>query len=615
MGRLACRGTRWAFVMRIGNMRFQPVSPIIRPPCCAGRGGRSALAAVLLIWGCALGCTPGASSATTRIGRFPAATDSVAPETSLEPAIDAVFSVVRGEDVPSIMYQNGREAGYGGIVEAMGGGVGILDFDRDGLHDLFFPGGGQLHPDETMSGVVPVLCRNLGDWRFRPVSEQAGVEQAPFYNHGCAAADFDEDGFTDVLMSGYGGVQLFHNQGDGTFAECRIEAGLDDALWSVSGTWADFDGDGYLDLYIAHYANWSFANNPECMVTPDKRDTCRPQMFDPLPHALYRSRGDGTFYDSSAASGLHMGGRGMGAIAADIDHDGDVDLYVANDTSENYLYLNDGHGLFTEEGVLRGAAVDENGRGNASMGLELLDFDGDGWSDLFVTNYEGELYALYKNLGGALFDCASQRAGLALLGMQFVGWGTVAFDIDRDGDEDLVVVNGHAIYYPTNSGAPRAQLPVLLQNDRGRGQFRKVDFPAETYFGVPHTGRGLAMSDLDGDGDLDLVTCNADEPAVLLRNDTVCQGRRVQVRLVGRKSNRDAIGARLVLHTSAGDQLRHVKGGASYESTSDLCIDWGVSPAAEVSGLTIFWPSAIRQEISNVEFDRVALIVEPDAAP
>lgn len=581
-------------------------------PGCSGTIHGVVLATLFVAAGCELGCKPAADAATAGHLGLRAGQTALENSAAAERRVAAVFSVPFENGGIDFSHQNGSETGFRAILEALGGGVGVLDYDRDGRFDLFFPGGGKLNPDQTVSGVPPVLYRNQGDWRFERV-KRAGVDQGPYFNHGCAAADYDNDGFTDVLMTGYGGLQLFHNEGDGTFLECRLQAGLDDPLWSSSATWADLNGDGCLDVYVAHYANWSFANHPFCSNSAGIRDNCQPQQFDPLPHFLYFSEGDGGFREVSAASGLRMDGRGMGAIAADFDHDGDVDLYVANDTTDNFLYLNDGQGVFKEEGLMRGVALDDSGRGNASMGLELFDFDGDGWSDLWVTNYVMEMYALYINQGGGQFEFSSHRTGLGALGAQYVGWGTVALDIDRDGDEDLLVVNGHAIYHPSESDAPRAQLPLLLQNDRRRGQLHKVDFSPTSYWGSPHTGRGLALGDLDDDGDLDLVVCNADEPATLLRNDSSCEGKSVRARLVGRSSNRDAIGARLVLHTSAGDQLRHVKAGASYASTSDLCVDWGVAPTVQISGLTIVWPSGIVQEIADLPTGRVICIVEPES--
>ncbi|HEV3340069.1 MAG TPA: CRTAC1 family protein, partial [Pirellulales bacterium] len=407
----------------------------------------------------------------------------------------------------------------------------------------------------------------------------------------------------------------FHNQGDGTFQEVCQAAGMTDTLWSSSAAWADFNGDQHLDVYIDHYVNWGpdEAHDPQCPgPTPEQREICSPRRFEPLPHILYYSNGDGTFRDASSEAHLNLTpgicGKGLGVVAGDIDLDGDVDIYVANDTVDNFLYLNDGHGVFEEVGLFHGVARDANGKAEGSMGTDLGDFDNDGLPDIWVANFEQESFSLYRNDGHAQFVHVSQGTGITALGQLYVGFGTVFADVDRDGDEDFVVSNGHVINFP--KAAPIRQEPLVLINERGR--FSKAVFPPGGYFSKPHRGRGLACSDLDDDGDLDFVFSHNDgEANAVVANDTPAAGDWLRVRLVGTRSNRDAIGARLVLHTSASDQLRLVKGGGSYESQSDLRPFWGIAPGATVTGLSIHWPSGGDQEYPFSEANQTLTIIEP----
>lgn len=516
-------------------------------------------------------------------------------------------------------YDNGRAAGFHTIIESLGGGIGLFDYDNDGRHDLFCPGGGKFDENKITSGLPSALFRNLGQWQFTDVTAPTGVAQAPHLTHGCAAADYDADGFTDLLVTGFGGLMLFHNQGDGTFMEAHEAAGMHDTLWSSSAAWADFNGDQHLDLYVDHYVNWSPDNDPACPgPEPGKREICSPRRFDPLPDVIYYGNGDGTFRDATSEARLntkpHECGKGLGVVVGDLDLDGDVDIYVANDTVDNFLYLNDGHGVFEEVGLFHGVARDARGKAEGSMGVDLGDYDLDGLPDIWVANFEEESFSLYRNdlQFPGTFVHVSQGTGITALGRLFVAFGTVFADIDRDGDEDFVVANGHVINYP--KAAPIRQEPLVLINDHGR--FAKAVFAADgLYFSQPHRGRGLASSDLDDDGDLDFVFSHNDgEPNALVANNTPPIGGWLRVRLIGVRSNRDAIGARLVLHTTAGDQLRLIKGGGSYESQSDLRPFWGIPAQAKVQGLTIHWPAGDVQEYPLTKGDQSLTIVEPAVA-
>lgn len=491
-------------------------------------------------------------------------------------------------------YQNGREAHNCAILESLGGGVGLIDYDADGLLDLFATGGGGFD-QQRIFGLPSALFRNLGDWHFANVSSFAGGGfAAEHYTHGCFAGDYNNDGFVDLLVTGYGGLQLWRNLGDGTFAESHAAAGLADSLWSSAAGWGDVNGDGFLDLYVAHYVDWSFQNHLFCAgFQSDVRDVCPPKAFTALPHQLFASNGDETFRDVSRESGLRTDGKALGVVLADVDLDGDLDIYVANDTTDNFLYLNDGRGVFEETGALSGVATDDRGTPNGSMGVDVGDYNLDGRPDIWVANFEVESFALYRNDGNNQFLHVSQATGVTALNGLFVGFGTLLTDLDRDGDEDIVVTNGHVVNYPRRS--PLLQLPLLLVNDNGR-YFRRLDLPENPYFSQPHIGRGLAAGDLDDDGDLDLVFSNNHEPLALLRNDSTDENHWFRARLIGRQSNREGIGTVLWLRTSRGDILRLVKGGTSYLSHSDLRPIWGFPRNITLEALSVHWPDGQVQE-------------------
>jgi hypothetical protein len=432
--------------------------------------------------------------------------------------------------------------------------------------------------------------------------------ESPYYSHGAAAADFNNDGFPDVLVTGYGGLTLFVNQGDGTFIESARAALLVDPSWSTSAAWGDVDQDGNLDLYVAHYVNWSFENDPPCHSSSGRRDWCSPQSFEGLTDALFVSSGDGTFRNVSREYGLRDGGKGLGVVIADVDLDHDLDVYVANDATPNFLYRNDGPGRWNEIGISSGTGLDKSGMPDGSMGVDVGDFNGDGRVDLWVVNFEQETFALYQNLGQDVFLHATESVGLAAEAGLYVGWGTALADFDLDGDLDLIVANGHAFQNPVHT--PRRQLALVFENLEQK-RFAKVAAAPGSYLAAAHDGRGLALCDVNQDGAPDVVVSHLNEAATLLRNHAPAGRRWIGLKLIGRYSARDSVGAIVRVKLGQHEQVAQVKGGGSYLSTSDPRLVFGLRDASVVESIVIEWPSGIQQSVRGIAADQYLTIVEP----
>ncbi|MEO1996678.1 MAG: CRTAC1 family protein, partial [Planctomycetaceae bacterium] len=480
----------------------------------------------------------------------------------------------------------------------------------DGDLDIFLPGGGRFE-GQTLRGADSGLFRNDGagrPWTFQNVAAQAGVRYAPHYSHGAAVGDYDNDGLPDVCVTGYGGLTLFHNMGDGSFVERAKPAGLVDNLWSSSAAWGDVNGDGHLDLYIVHDVNWTWENHPFCTgPEPGLREICPPRQFQALPDTLYVNNGDGSFRDVSRDVGLSSDGKGLGVVMADLDLDGHLDIYVANDTVPNNLYRNQGTGHFEDIGLISGTSRGDTGVSDGSMGVEVGDFNNDGLPDIFVSNYERESFALYRNDGAANFTHVSQRTGITALGALYVSWGTVLFDFDADGDEDVFISNGHVIRYPQS--AELAQKPILLEN-RNAQRFVNVASQAGDFFRDDHMGRGVAVGDLDNDGDGDLVVVRSNQPVALLANETQTDNAWIGLRLIGTSGTRDPTGALLFLQTTSGRQMRQIKGGTSYASTCDSRVFFGLGKAKFLR-LEIRWPAGKIQTMNNLAPNQLHTIIEP----
>ncbi|MBO0700575.1 MAG: VCBS repeat-containing protein, partial [Zavarzinella sp.] len=536
-----------------------------------------------------------------------------------------LFEDVTARTKIDFTYRNGEEANHLAIIESVGGGVALFDYDGDGLLDVFIPGGGHYEGKQVLGNPCR-LYKNMGNFVFKDVTAEVGLDGQYQYTHGAAAFDYDNDGWPDLLLTGYSRLVLLHNEPDGHggrhFVDVTKPAGLDDTLWSTSAGWGDLDGDGFPEIYVCHYGDWGFdTNHPtDCKYDGKTRDVCQPKRFKPLPHTLYHNNRDGTFTDVSDRLFPPMErkeGRGLGVMFVDVNGDGRPDIYVANDTDDNFLFMNRGKKkgelLLEEVGGYAGVARDDRGYRDGSMGVDAADFDRSGLPSIIVTNYEDELPALYQNRCTAeqeMFIFATQKTGIAVIGASNVSWGVGFFDCDHDGWEDLLIVSGHAIRYPSRSD--RRQIPSLFHNDRG--MFKVATNQGGEYFRRAHNARGAALGDLDNDGKIDMVVNHLNEPVAVLRGVAPTEGRHwVGVELVG-EGNRDVVGARVVLAGSP-PQTRFAKGGGSFASTNDPRMVFGLGTQTDVGKVTVHWPSGRVQEYTGLKADSYWHLIEADPQP
>ncbi len=498
------------------------------------------------------------------------------------------------------------------MVETMGSGGGVLDYDGDGLEDLYVVQGGPLPGFTPVAPLRNALFRNQGDGTFRDVTLEARAEGRP-WGMGFCAGDVDNDGDPDVYLSNFGPDVFLINDGDGTFHDATGEAGISNDLWGASCALADVDGDGALDIYVTNYVDFTIENNKPCgNKSRNLLSYCHPDVYDGVSGVLFMNRGDGTFRDETRERGLHEpGGKGLGAVFSDHDGDGDLDLYVANDSVASFLFVNDGAGRFTEEGLYAGVAYNENGQTQAGMGVDMGDVDGDGDPDVFKTNLDAETNSFYRNRGDGTYSDDSFPSGLGEPSILFVGFGTNMLDVENDGDLDILVANGHILddAQEYNENVTYRQAAHLYVND-GSGRFVERGREIGSFFSLEGVARGSAVFDMDRDGDLDFMTTYNNDVVRLVRNDLKPAGHWLEVRLVGRRSNRDAVGARL--EAFAGDRrlVREIQAGDSYLSRSSLIAHFGLGESDRVERLSIRWPSGETQVLEDLQADRLLVIDE-----
>ena len=464
------------------------------------------------------------------------------------------------------------------VVETMGSGCAFLDFDADGYLDIFLVNGGWTPGTDESASYDHALYRNRGDGTFKEVTGGAGIESNQHYGMGVAVGDYNNDGFDDLFLTHFGGPDiLYRNNGHGTFSNAtRVAKVGGDGRWSSSAAFLDYDNDSDLDLYVASYLDHSFENNKICGFE-SIMTYCSPDSYNGVNDVLYRNNGDGTFTDVSQEAGIALpAGKGLGVVPVDYNRDGLVDIYVANDQVDNFLFKNQGDGTFDERGLLSGTALDEHGEPQSGMGIVAGDYDMDGLLDIAVTNLDLEYLALYRNRGDGFFEDMSSRTSIQLPTRPFVGFGLAMMDVDNDEDLDLFVANGHIL---DNAEAARAdavyrQPKVLLENVGGR--FRDVTSERGEALKVPEVSRGLAWADYDNDGDLDVLVSNCGGSPVLLRNEGGNHNPWLQLRLVGKKSNRNGFGALVELKAGSKRLIAQVTSAGSYLSASDYRVHFGL---------------------------------------
>jgi hypothetical protein len=507
------------------------------------------------------------------------------------------------------------------IIESMSGGVALFDYNNDGWLDLYFVNSPTVATASDPRSARSELWRNNGNGSFTDVTERAGVGY-PGWGMGVSTGDFDNDGWEDLYVTCFRADRLYRNNGDGRFTEVAAKAGVSDPRWSTGATFGDYNNDGRLDLFVANYIDLKLDALPEFGKGKNCQFQglpvqCGPRELNGAGDSLFRNNGDGTFTDVSKQAGVadQEGLFGLGVAWCDFDQDGFIDLYVANDTGANYLYRNSGKGTFSEIGLISGAALSEDGKGQSSMGVAIGDYDHRGRSSIFVTNFSDEYNAFYRHEKGFTFTDVSYATQTGRASLPYVGWGCGFFDYDNDGWLDLLVANGHV--YPQLATAKLKidylQRKLFYRNNRN-GTFAEIAAEAGPAMNEPAASRGAAFGDIDNDGDIDVVINNLDGAPNLLRNDGGNRNNFLVINLIGSKSNRSAYGARIKV--AAGDlvQIAERRGGGSYLSQNDTRLHFGLEKRTKIDYIEVRWPGGAVEKFMNIPINTFILIKEGEAS-
>ncbi len=503
-------------------------------------------------------------------------------------------------------------------IETLAGGVGVIDFNNDGLPDIYFTNGAKMPAmEKDHPRFFNRLFQNLGNGKFKDVTIQASVQGSGFCT-GVAVGDYDGDGFQDIFLCCRPNNILYRNRGDGKFIEVTGKAGLEgqfsggQKLWSIAAGWLDYDNDGRLDLFVANYCDWSPTKNPACLDRRGIRFYCDPRRFKGLPNSLFRNNGDGTFTDVSEKTGIaSVSGYGMGVAFADYNGDGFPDIFVANDTVRNQFFENDGHGKFTEKALRKGVAYREDGLAISGMGVDFRDFDNDGLPDLFVTALSSETWPLYRNLEGGGFEDITLASGVGQHASRMSGWSNGIFDFDNDGLKDLYAARSHVLDNVDVVMRKPYREPNALFLNLGDKQFRNASAEVGADFARADVRRGSAFADFNGDGTVDIVTSVIGGPAELLVNEPSQRSNWILLRLVGKVSNRDGIGAAIKIVDASGlTQHNHVTTSVGYASASDSGVHFGLGTAKKIKLIEIRWPTGRIQALRDVAVNQVLKVTE-----
>ena len=524
-----------------------------------------------------------------------------------------VFKDVADNQLLNFVHDHGG-TGEKYYIETMGSGVCLFDYDNDGDLDVYFLQGASLPGWDKEIILENKLYRNDGK-KWTDVTKKSGVGDKN-YSIGCACADYDNDGDTDLYVTNYGPDVLYQNGGDGSFTDVSLDVGIDNPHWASSAAFFDSDNDGWLDLYVTNYVEFSTESNPWCgEPVQGERAYCDPDYFEGVEDIFYHNDGQGNFSDWSVRSGINKArGKGLGVVPGDIDNDGDMDIYVANDKVMNLLFINDGLGHFTEKALFTGVGFNENGRAEAGMGVDFGDVNRDGWLDLFVTNFSGETNTLYLNEKNGFLVDATSRTGLGHPSINLLGFGTKFVDLDLDGWLDIFIVNGHVIdniklFNRDYTHAQQKQIFINQGNETFLDQTKTIGGDLLE----PTVGRGAAFGDIDNDGDIDIAISNNNGKANLLSNEGKPKGHWIGFQLEGKTCNREAIGSKLKITTDSGIQVAWVNPAASYLSSNDPRVLFGLGPDEMVTSLEIQWPGSRKDLFENLTSNSYYRIVQGES--